>query len=60
VEENPLIKRVEEELRTAKLDPNDDRCPALNIICESRLKGGKCRYTRLQRALIFLDCAFER
>jgi hypothetical protein len=58
--ENPLVKRMIERLKSEGLDPNDKRCPALNIICESREKKGKCRYTRLQRALMFFDCAFER
>jgi hypothetical protein len=49
-----LKKRLEEE----GLKPDDRECPVVNAICPFR-KNYKCKYTRLERAILMLDCAFE-
>jgi hypothetical protein len=50
---------VVERLKEAGLDPDDRECPVINAICPYRKKNFKCKYTRLERALMMLDCAFE-
>jgi hypothetical protein len=49
-----IVKRLKE----AGLDPNDHECPVVNAICPYR-ENFKCKYSRLERALMMLDCAFE-
>jgi hypothetical protein len=56
---HPLVKKIIDALNEKGLNPNDDKCPIINAICPLRLPSGRCRYTRVERALAFFDCAYE-
>jgi hypothetical protein len=53
-----MFELILERLRELGKDPDDRECPAINAICPYRKKN-KCKYSRLERALMMLDCAFE-
>jgi len=53
-----VLEVIVERLKELGLDLNDNRCPVVNAICPYR-KNYVCKYTRLERAVMMLDCAFE-
>lgn len=60
IERMILLRKILEEIKREEMrELLNDECTALNIICENRLPGSsKCKYTRLERILMFLDCSF--
>jgi len=56
--ENSVLELMVERLKELGLDPGDSECPVVNAVCPYRVNQ-KCKYTRLERALMMLDCAFE-
>jgi hypothetical protein len=56
---HPLVQKIMKKIIDEGLNPNDNKCTVTNTICPSRLSNNKCRYTRIQRALMFFDCAYE-
>jgi hypothetical protein len=53
-----MLEIIVEKFKELGVDPNDRECPVINAICPYR-KNYKCKYTRLERAILMLDCAFE-
>jgi len=56
-EEIGLLELIVERLKELGLE-NNNECPVINAICPYR-KNYTCKYTRLERAVLMLDCAFE-
>jgi hypothetical protein len=53
-----MIGLILEKMRELGKDPNDRECPVVNAICPYR-KNYKCKYSRFERAVLMLDCAYE-
>ena len=52
--ENELTRKIE----SLGINLNDRECPIVNAICPYR-KNYTCKFTRLQRLALGLDCALE-
>jgi hypothetical protein len=53
-----MIGLILEKLRELGKDPNDRECPVANSVCPYRVNQ-KCKYSRFERAVLMLDCAYE-